>query len=192
MPLLKPISVHTSCRGVFRYLTREGQMLSADYLNLDVPEHEGAAFDWAAAMDGTRSRWRNDAPWGGRPYRTYKHYVLSPDPGDHVGLDTLRELAVAWARKHFGEHEGAIVYHDDNAGRIPHAHVVVNNTNVITGRHLQDPDPRKLKHSLQRMAKERGLSDPGDLTKPEWLSQATSTPTMTSMQIKALRNGQRA
>lgn len=102
--------------------------------------------------------------------------MLSLDPRDHVGLDALRELAVAWARKHFGDYEVAIVYHDDNAGRIPHDHVGVNNTNVITGRHLQDPDSRKLRHSLQRMAKERGLSDPGDLTKSEWPSQAPRQP----------------
>ena len=159
MPLLKPISGHTSCRGVYRYLTKDGRALAADYLNLDVPEHEGGTFDWAAAMDDTRSRWRNDTPWGGRPCRTYKHYVLSPDPKDHVSLDALRELTVAWARKHFGDFEVAIVYHDDNAGHIPHAHVVVNNTNIVTERRLQDPDPKELKHSLQRMAKERGLSD---------------------------------
>ncbi|WP_455026462.1 relaxase/mobilization nuclease domain-containing protein [Olsenella uli] len=110
-------------------------------------------------MDDTRSRWRNDTPWRGRPCRTYKHYVLSPDPKDHVSLDALRELTVVWTRKYFGDFEAAIVYHDDNAGRIPHAHVVVNNTNIVTGHRLQDPDPKELKHSLQRMAKERGLSD---------------------------------
>ena len=159
MPLLKPISGHTSCRGVYRYLTKNERALAADYLNLDVPEREDTAFDWATAMDGTRASWRNDTPWGGRPCRTYKHYVLSPDPKDHVGLDALRELTVAWAREHFVDYEVAIVYHDDNAGRIPHAHVVVNNTNIATGRRLQDPDPEELKHSLQRMAKERGLSD---------------------------------
>lgn len=159
MPLLKPISGHTSCKGVCRYLTKDGRALAADYLSLDTPEREGVAFDWAAAMDDTRSRWRNDTPWGGRPCRTYKHYVLSPDPKDRVGLDALRELTVSWAREHFGDYEVAIVYHDDNAGHIPHAHVVVNNTNIVTGRRLQDPDPRELKHSLQRMAKERGLSD---------------------------------
>lgn len=85
--------------------------------------------------------------------------MLSPDPKDHVSLDVLRELTIAWAREHFGEYEVAIVYHDDNIGRIPHAHVVVNNTNIVTGRHLQDPDPKELKHSLQRMAADRGLSD---------------------------------
>ena len=159
MPLLKPISGHTSCRGAWRYLTRDGRALVADCLNLDAPEREEASFGWAAAMDGTRTRWRNDTPWGGRPCRTYKHYVLSPDPKDHVSLDALRELTVAWAREHFGNFEVAIVYHNDNAGNIPHAHVVVNNTNVVTGRRLQDPDPRELKHSLQRMAANRGLSD---------------------------------
>lgn len=102
--------------------------------------------------------------------------MLSLDPRDHVGLDALRELAVAWARKHFGDYEVAIVYHDDNAGRILHAHVVVSNTNIVTGRRLQDPYPRKLKHSLQRMARERGLSIPGDLTKPKWPSQAPRQP----------------
>lgn len=37
--------------------------------------------------------------------------------------------------------------------------MVVNNTNILTGRLLQYPDPKELKHSLQHMAKERGLSD---------------------------------
>ena len=82
--------------------------------------------------------------------------MLSPDPKNHVKLDALRELTVAWVREHFSEHEVAIVYHDNNAGRIPHAHVVVNNTNVVTGRRLQDPDPKELKLPRQRMAYERG------------------------------------
>lgn len=63
MPLLKPISGHTSCKGVYRYLTKDGRALAADYLNLDVPEREGVVFDWADEMDDTRSRWRNDTPW---------------------------------------------------------------------------------------------------------------------------------
>lgn len=44
-------------------------------------------------MDDTR--WRNDTPWGDKPCRTYEHYVLSPDPKDHVSLNDLRELTVS-------------------------------------------------------------------------------------------------
>lgn len=157
MPILKPISGHTSCSGVYRYLTKNARALAQDFLNIDAPE-EGS-FDWAAIMDETRHSYRNDASWGGRPARTYKHYVISPDPGDSVSLEELRDLAVAWAKENFPDYEVAIVYHNDNAGRIPHAHVVVNNTNLATGRRLQDPDPRALKHNLQALAKDRGLSD---------------------------------
>lgn len=45
MPLLKPISGHTSCRGIYRYFTKDDRALAADYLNLDVPERKGAVFD---------------------------------------------------------------------------------------------------------------------------------------------------
>ena len=119
MPILKPISGHTSCAGVYRYLTKNGRALARDFLNIDAPEEEG--FDWAAVMDETRHAYRNDTPWGDRPARTYKHYVISPDPGDAVSLEGLRDLAIAWARENFHDYEVAIVYHDDNAGRIPHA-----------------------------------------------------------------------
>jgi hypothetical protein len=110
-------------------------------------------------MDETRRAYRNDTSCGDMPARTYKHYVISSDPGDAVSLDGLRDLAVAWARDNFPDYEVAIVYHDDNASRIPHAHVIVNNTNLATGRRLQNPDPRALKHNLQTLVKGRGLSD---------------------------------
>lgn len=48
-----------------------------------------------------------------------------------------------------------------NTGRIPHAHVVVNNTNVRTMLRLQDSEPRALKRSVQRLAKEIGALVPG-------------------------------
>jgi hypothetical protein len=160
MPIVKPISGHTSCKGIYRYLTKKNRALASDYLNLDVPERNGEdPFDWAKAMDDTRRRNGNDRAWGGHRARTYKHYVLSPDPEDGIGLDALRELAVAWAEKHFSDYEVAIVYHDDNERGIPHAHVVVNNTNLATGNRLQDPDPKALKHSAQEMARERHLRD---------------------------------
>lgn len=52
----------------------------------------------------------------------------------------------------------AIVYHDDNKGRIPHAHVVVNNTNLAMGRRIQERDPRAIKRSVQKLASDMGLS----------------------------------
>lgn len=158
--MLKTIAGHTSARGICRYLTRKNRALASDYINIDAPDpaHPEMSFDWARVMDSTRRAFGNDLPWRGKRVRTYKHYVVSPDPKDGIGLEALRELATAWAAEHFSEYEVAIVYHDDNAHGIPHAHVVVNNTNIETGRRLQDPDPKALAASLQDMAERQGLS----------------------------------
>ena len=157
VPMLKTISGHTSTKGIRRYLTKDGRALAEDYINLE-PSAPGRPFDWADAMDKTRRLYGNDSAWRGRRARTYKHYVVSPDPKDRVSLDGLRTLATGWARECFPDHEVAIVYHDDNAGSIPHAHVVVSNTNLETGRRLQDPDPKALARSLQRTAESLDMS----------------------------------
>ena len=104
-------------------------------------------FDWAASMDATRHACGNDTPYRGKPARTFKHFVLSPDPQDGLSTGQVAELAGFWALKHF----------DDNENRIPHAHIVVNNTNLVTERRLQTPDPLELNRSLQELAEERGL-----------------------------------
>lgn len=158
--MLKTIAGHTSARGICRYLTRKNRALASDYLNIENPdlEHPEAAFDWGAVMDATRRAYGNDLPWRGKRVRTYKHYVVSPDPKDGVGLEALRSLATTWAKEHFSDHEVAIVYHDDNERGIPHAHVVVNNTDLETGRRLQDPDPKALASSLQEIAEGQGLT----------------------------------
>ena len=155
--MLKTIAGHTSARGICRYLTRKNRALASDYINIEAPEGV-RGFDWAEAMDATRRAFGNDLPWRGKRVRTYKHYVVSPDPRDSIGLEALRELATTWAAEHFSEYEVAIVYHDDNEHGIPHAHVVVNNTNIETGRRLQDPDPKALAASLQDIAERQGLS----------------------------------
>lgn len=98
----------------------------------------------------------NDTPYRGKPARTFKHFVLSPDPQDGLSTGQVAELAGAWALKHFADFEVAIVLHDDNESRIPHAHIVVNNTNLVTERRLQTPDPLELNRSLQELAEERG------------------------------------
>jgi hypothetical protein len=109
-------------------------------------------------MDETREKLGNDSPFKGRKARTYKHYVFSPDPRDAVSLSQLRSVTMSWVEENFGDYEVAVVYHDDNEHHVPHAHVIVNNTNLVTGRRLQDPDPRALKRSAQRIAREHGLS----------------------------------
>ena len=166
MPFVKPISGHTRLGAAQRYLERDGRALAHDYLNLDPPmeglDESGLPvyqeYDWAAIMDATREMQGNDSPSKGRKARTYKHYVFSPDPRDAVSLSELRAVTMSWVEENFSDYEVAVVYHDDNEHHVPHAHVVVNNTNLVTGRRLQDPDPRALKRSAQRIAGEMGLS----------------------------------
>ena len=148
VPAIKAISGHTGLAAARGYLERDGRALARDLLHFsrmdESPRQAGlveARFDWDVAMDETRRANGNDAPYRGRPARTYKHYVLSPDPRDGVSLADLGELAVRWAEESFPDFQVAIVYHDDNEGHVPHAHVIVNNTNLATGNRLRDPDP---------------------------------------------------
>lgn len=158
MPLVKCINGHTDCAAAERYLERGGRAIGHDFINLGCMEREdGGAVGWATEMDELRALYGNGEPYRGKPAITYRHYIVSPDPADNIDLERLRELALAWAKRHFGEYQVAVVYHDDNERRIPHAHVVVNNTNVETGRRLHVPDPKGLNHDLQEMARERGL-----------------------------------
>ena len=166
MPFIKAISGHTRLGAAQRYLEKEGRALARDFLNLDAPMEglgddglpEYGVYDWSSVMDGTREKLGNDRPFKGRKARTYKHYVISPDPRDAVSLSRLRSVTMSWVEENFGDYEVAIVYHDDNEHHVPHAHVVVNNTNLNTGRRLQDPDPGALNGSLQRIARDAGLT----------------------------------
>lgn len=166
MPFIKAIAGHTRLGAAQRYLEREGRALARDFLNLDAPMEgmdddglpEYGDYDWSSIMDGTREKLGNDRPFRGRKARTYKHYVISPDPRDTVSLSRLRSVTMSWVEENFGDYEVAVVYHDDNEHHVPHAHVVVNNTNLDTGRRLQDPDPGALNGSLQRIARDAGLT----------------------------------
>ena len=165
MPILKVISGHGGTGGIRNYLEKDGRALGRDFLNLPVEEwiteDRGGSplrVEWDAEMDATRRAYGTDAPWKGMRARTFKHFVISPDPEDAIDMARLRELSQAWAAKHFGSHEVAIVYHDDNEGNIPHAHVVVNNVNLKTGYRLHTDHPEDLNRDLQDMARERGLT----------------------------------
>ncbi len=167
MPYVKPISGHGTTVKLMRYLTKEGRALAADYLNLtydsrlqpgvDLP----VDYNWSKDMDEFRRARGGDDPWKGKQARTFKHYIVSPDPKDNISIEQLRQLSVDWASENFGDYQVAIVYHDDNEAGIPHAHVVVNNMNVGEVRRLQDPNPSELNRRLQSMAAARGLSGLG-------------------------------
>ena len=165
MPILKQIAGHGSCARLQKYLEKNGRALARDLFNFDgapEPDHDVepepvGRFDWAGAMDRVRKEEGNDLPWKGKEARTFKHFVLSPSPEDGMDLRSLRELSQAWVRRFFPDYHVTIVYHDDNEGRIPHAHIVVNNTNVVTGRRMHTDDPLELNRALQEMAAKRGL-----------------------------------
>ena len=91
--MLKTIAGHTSARGICRYLTRKNRALASDYINIDAPGPmpSDVVFDWARVMDSTRHAFGNDLPWRGRRVRTYKHYVVSPDPKDRIGHSCARQ-----------------------------------------------------------------------------------------------------
>ena len=167
MPYVKPISGHGGTARIMRYLTKDGRALASDYLNLAYDSRlcPGVElpvdYNWSKDMDEFRQANKGDEPWKGRQARTFKHYIVSPDPKDCISLDQLRELAVDWASENFGDYQVAIVYHDDNESGIPHAHVVINNINVETRYRLQDPNPSALNRRLQAMAAQRGLSGLG-------------------------------
>lgn len=181
MPVIKPIAGHTSVRGVSDYLQKDGRALAVDLYNLSWDEDRDAELDpdlkqdvdWAAEMDLTRIANGNDTPWRGKRARTYMHFIVSPDPKDKVTLSQLRELTRAWVRENWDDYECAAVFHDDNANEVMHAHVVVNNTNLATGNRFQNPDPRKMQASIQRLAEERGLSFFVDVSDEEKRRSAT-------------------
>lgn len=167
MAYLKQIAGHTGCARIKHYLERGGRAIEREFMNfywqLDENEIEPAdrapqGFDWAVAMDATRMSENNHLPYNGRLARTFKHFVISPDPKDQITFDELKVLAHTWLMQEFPDFEATIVYHDDNEGHIPHAHIVVNNTNLKTGRRMHTDDARDLNRDLQKMAKAMELA----------------------------------
>ena len=106
MPILKPISGHGSTGGIRRYLEKGGRALARDLFNLSYDERDAGALGdeakeacaWDAEMDATRSAFGTDAPWRGKPARTFKHFVLSPDPGDDIRFSKKMPFFFSCAR----------------------------------------------------------------------------------------------
>ena len=140
--------------------------IAHDFVNI-YGEHDQNR--WAQRMDITRESEGNDKAYAGKRAVTYRHFVISPDPRDHVDLETLRNLTMDWVNEFFGtdlepgmlgSYEVAVVYHDDNTHHVPHAHIIVNNTDLNTGKRLQinNKCSRSLMpDTLQEIAQKYGL-----------------------------------
>ena len=152
-----------SVRGCIAYLTRGDRAIASDFINCEEVDPCGRPV-WKQ-MDDLRldaGNGRPDYVHGDTAPRTFEHIIISPDPRDSVDLATIRALATGWAEKHFGDYQVAIYYHDDNRGNIPHAHLVVNNTNVVNGDRITNKmragGLRRMNDDLQEMARKLGLS----------------------------------
>lgn len=178
MPMLLSSAVKESCcrRRIKDYLDNEfgrspGRAIAWDYVNLSERESK----HWDEVMDATRKEYGHDKDWHGRASRQYTHFIISPDPRDAVDIDTLRELTTRWVAEFFGgptdddwnhvgilgDYQVAIAYHDDNTNHVPHAHVIVNATNLHTGKKMEiknDINEHLMPERLQEIANELGLS----------------------------------
>lgn len=164
--MVKSIASNLKC--VFHiqdYLEKNNRAIARDFLNF--PTDRDHTRNWSYFFDETRAQYGNDKQWGGKDPVTYQHFIVSPDPRDEVDIDTLRAFVTEWANDLFGGGEGslgafevAIVYHDDNERGIPHAHVVVNNTNLETGNklHTSRKESKFLATHLQELALKYGLT----------------------------------
>lgn len=166
MAMVKSIASNLKCvYHIQDYLEKNNRAIARDFLNF--PTDRDHTRNWSYFFDETRAQYGHDRQWGGKDPVTYQHFIVSPDPRDEVDTDTLRAFVTDWANDLFGGGEGslgafevAIVYHDDNNRGIPHAHVVVNNTNLETGNklHTSRKESKFLATHLQELALKYGLT----------------------------------
>lgn len=164
--MVKSVAGHLKCvYHIQDYLEKGNRAIARDFLNF--PEDRDHARNWSYFFDRTREQYGNDRRHGGKDPVTYQQFIVSPDPRDEVDVDALRAFATEWAGDMFGGGEGslgtfqaAIVYHDDNERGIPHAHVVVNNTDLDTGKklHISNKQNKLLAAHLQELALKHGLT----------------------------------
>ena len=179
--VLKPISGHTSCAPVQNYLEKNGRALAFDSWNI-IDEK-----NWAQEMDEIRKSYDNNKSVNGKKTRTYNHYIISPDPRDNIDLETLRELTRTWCETYFNEFMCAMEYHNDNG--ILHAHIVINNTNILTGKrlapYLTNRKVREVYNGLQEIGANLGLRGIAT-TKDEFKQQYENQQTLREISKKEL------
>ena len=177
MTMLLSRPCHEGCvvHGIKAYLDSKygkarDRALGWDYLNLTSAEIKQG---WDVVMDETRSLYGHDQFGRGdgtKKCRFYYHFLISPNPADDKSLHELRELTLRWCKEMFGggedpgrlgSYQVAICYHDDNTNHVPHAHIIVNCTNLDNGRKLQmnkHMGEKIMPERLQAIAKEMGYS----------------------------------
>lgn len=204
MPMLKPMAGHSTdmTAAGFYYMYNKDEngkrspeagvrAIAFDGINISLVSPLDPDKDWWDVMNDTRERFGNNAPHGERAARTYEHFMISPDPRDNVALDDFRQYVRQWATHFFdskliGRYQVAIIYHDGSDEQkknglppILHAHVIVNNTEINTGRRLapkiSDKIVDQLYASVNIMALERG-----------WHGFATNNVSMTLEEMKAV------
>ena len=190
MPELKPIPGKTSsCARLVRYLlvdkeTGRVRALARDSFNVSCDEPDGR--DAAGAMDATRDLFRNGEARNGKSATTFYHYVISLDARDEADLPRFRDLVCTWVEEFYPDYQAVVAYHDDNGNHVLHAHVVVNNTNLRTGKRITyDLTPRfraRSNNALQTMALERGFrafsADHESMTDGEMVAAGANVSTL--------------
>ncbi|GHT79326.1 hypothetical protein FACS1894104_3850 [Actinomycetota bacterium] len=154
MPMLKTITAHNGCSNIQRYLEKEGRALYQNFHNI------ADETNWSRDMDETRellghNRYKNSV--------SYRHYIISPDPWDGTSITSLENLANRWADEHWADGQYVITIHIDSG--IPHAHIVVNSSNIESGHkwHINDGDVIRLAKSVQDIGLEDGMTPLPDI-----------------------------
>ena len=108
MPILKSIVGHgASVRATVAYLTRDGRAVACDFLHcVEVDERGGPVW---RQIDDARRLIGTDSPVGGRPVRTWQHFVVRPAPnyGRNARVAELRH-PVSQARVWYDWHVGGL------------------------------------------------------------------------------------
>ena len=187
---MKPIAGHSSTKFIRYYLFKNDRAIARDFVNL--PEFDYAGHPWDKAMDLTRERRGTDKPAKeGDRVRTYEHIIVSLDEKDAgADLDDFRDFVTEWAGAWFNDRNGigrfqvAIAYHDDNKSRLAqgeagilHAHLVINNVDLDSGRRISGLLTRKAVQALRADLQKRAL-DYG------WHAFATNGESLTAEEME--------
>lgn len=188
MTVVKAQSRHAACarsKGIQWYIEQKtpGRCIARDFLNV----RDCAQDAWAAEFDRTRMIEGNHLPHAGRRAVQYVHIEISPDPRDGAGPDEVLAFAREWAAHWFGSgfeagklgcFQVAIGIHDDNEGGIVHAHVVVNNTDLLTGKrlHAGRKEAKGYQNLAQDMARERGWHYFDNTPDKRWIAAEKGKP----------------